>query len=77
MNQLLMENARVLTLDIGTEARTPRRGSELKNLGVIERGWVRVQDGLIDAVGAENALRRADPNEDWYASHMRGVILFP
>lgn len=72
MNQLLMENARVLTLDVGTDARTPRRGSQLKNLGVIERGWVRVQDGLIDAVGSGDA-----PPSKHARIDLEGRVLMP
>ena len=48
---LTITNARVLTL-AGSEV--PRRGEALADLGVIERGYVRVENGLIAAVGAGN-----------------------
>ena len=48
---LTITNARVLTL-AGSEV--PRRGEALADLGVIERGYVRVENGPIAAAGAGN-----------------------
>lgn len=48
INTLTITNARILTL-VGPEQ--PRRGSALRDLGVIERGFVRIEDGRIVAVG--------------------------
>ena len=45
-------NARVLTLAPEGAPAGPRRGAWLSDLGAIERGWVRVVAGRIDAVGA-------------------------
>lgn len=51
MNPLTIINARVLTL--ASLARPdPRRQAELRDLGVIERGYVRIEDQEIAAVGA-------------------------
>lgn len=47
---LLIRHARILTL---AGAPRPRRGAALKELGIIERGDVLVQDGKIAAVGPE------------------------
>ncbi len=47
MNTLVILNARILTLAGRNE---PRRGSELADLGVIERGWIRIRDGYIKTV---------------------------
>ncbi len=49
MTGLTVTNARVLTL-AGGEA--PRRGAALGNLGVIDRGFVRIEGDRIAAVGA-------------------------
>jgi len=45
---LLIRNARILTLACGS---TPRRGKEMHDLAVIPQGDVLVTDGLIAAVG--------------------------
>lgn len=64
MSPLLIENARLLTLADPTGARTPRRGQALHDLGVIERGWVRIHGDRIEAVGSgappEHAGQRVD-----------------
>ena len=49
-------NARILTL-AGSDV--PRRGRALADLGVIERGFVRVEDTRIAAVGAGAAAWEA------------------
>jgi len=48
INQLTITNARILTL---AGATPPRRGDALRDLGVIERGFVRIEDGRIVEVG--------------------------
>ncbi len=48
INQLTITNARILTLAGPT---APRRGDALRDLGVIERGFVRIEDGRIVEVG--------------------------
>lgn len=45
-----IRNARVVTL---RGAKGPRRGGALRDLGVIERGWVSVLDGRITGVGED------------------------
>ncbi len=47
MGSLGITNARILTL-VGEAA--PRRGDALRELGVIERGFVRIEDGRIAEV---------------------------
>lgn len=49
MSSLNIINARILTLARADEA-GPRRESAMRDLGVIERGYVRVSEGLIEAV---------------------------
>ena len=72
MNHLLMENARVLTLDTGRDDRAPRRGSDLKELGVIPHGWVSIRDGVIEAVGSGEA-----PSTDHARIDLEGRVLMP
>ena len=72
MNQLLMENARVLTLDAGTDTRDPRRGTQLRELGVIDRGWVMVRDGIIEDLGEGDA-----PPSDHARLDLEGRVLMP
>ncbi len=45
-------NARILTLANKAPADGPRRGDAMADLGVIEKGFVTIQDGLIQAVGS-------------------------
>ncbi len=49
MTGLTVTNARVLTLAGGE---TPRRGAAFGDLGVIDRGFVRIEGDRITAVGA-------------------------
>ena len=49
---VLFTNARILTLAPAQASAGPRRGEEMRELGVIERGHVHVVDGRISAVGA-------------------------
>jgi imidazolonepropionase len=51
MTSLLFENARLLTLASRDKSRLPRRGDALKDLGIIEKGWVSVREGRIEGVG--------------------------
>lgn len=55
MPALLFENARILTLAAPDGSTGPRRGAALGALGVIERGWVLVENGLISSVGSGEA----------------------
>lgn len=48
ISTLTITNARILTL---AGATPPRRGDALRDLGVIERGFVRIEDGRIVEVG--------------------------
>jgi len=52
MSTIVITNARILTLK-GQSG--PRRGKALQNLGVIEKGHVRIDDGRIAAVGPGEA----------------------
>ena len=64
MSDLLLENGRILTLADPSGSRSPRRGAAMRELGVIERGWLRVSDGIIAALGEgdapDDAPRRID-----------------
>lgn len=51
---LTIINARILTLAGVGNGMDPRRGAELRDLGVIEHGFVHVRDGRIAAVEAGN-----------------------
>lgn len=54
MPRLLFTNARILTLaplTADTSEGGPRRGEQLRDLGVIERGYVVIEDDRIGAVG--------------------------
>ncbi len=68
---LTITNARVLTLADGD---VPRRGSALGQLGVIERGFVRVVDDRIAAVGAGDPPPAAAADETIDAG---GCVLMP
>ncbi len=48
---LAIVNARVLTLD-SFGRREPRRDKGMRDLGIIERGWVRIDEGKIAGVGS-------------------------
>ena len=48
MTPFTIINARILTLDGPSE---PRRGDALRDLGIIEHGWIGVADGVISGVG--------------------------
>jgi imidazolonepropionase len=52
MSRTLFTNARILTLAPTAHARTPRRGLAMRELGVIERGHLLVENGRIAALGA-------------------------
>ena len=55
MRSLLILNARIATLAGGGSSVLPRRGDAMRDLGVIERGWMRVCGSRIDALGAGDA----------------------
>jgi len=69
---ILFTNARILTL-AGRGAAGPRRGEAMRELGVLERGFVHVVDGRIAAVGA------GDPPATVVAERMSldGRVLMP
>jgi imidazolonepropionase len=49
---LTIRNARLITVG---GARRPRRGDELRDLRIVERGWVTIRDGRIQEVGEGDA----------------------
>ena len=55
MTETLFKNGRILT--IAGEGRAPRRNDALRDLGVVETGWVLAKDGLIADVG--DGLRKS------------------
>ena len=72
MNQVLIENARILTLDDGSGGREPRRGERLSELGVLPRGWVLVRDGTIAELGSGDA-----PATEHASIDLEGRVLMP
>ena len=50
-DSIAITNGRVLTLRSPESGNAPRRGSDLSELGVLERGWVLVQGGRIKDLG--------------------------
>jgi imidazolonepropionase len=78
MSEVLVRGARVLTMLGAGETRPPsggRRGVGMRELGVLERGDVLVEGGLIAAVGAEGSVR-ASP-KDVVEIEARGRVLMP
>ena len=61
MNDFIIVNARIITLDEGD---LPRRGDAMGNLGIIEHGFVLVRDGLIDQIDSgspeESVFEKSD-----------------
>lgn len=45
-------DARLVTMAVPEAPRGPRRGHWRADLGIVERGWVRIRGGAIEAVGA-------------------------
>lgn len=52
MDHLTIRNARLLTLDPPDAPAGPRRGRWMRELGVIERGWIALGDGKVLGLGA-------------------------
>ena len=71
IEQITITNARILTLS-GPDQ--PRRGEDLQNLGVIERGFVRIEDGKIVEVG-EGEYRSASESDEIIDA--AGCVLMP
>lgn len=57
MPSLTIANARILTLAGSAQ---PRRGRELKDLGVIDPGWIRIRDHRIEAIGPGQPVEQPD-----------------
>ena len=61
MNDFIILNARIITLDEGD---IPRRGDAMGNLGIVEHGFVLVRDGLIDQIDSgspeESVFEKSD-----------------
>ena len=70
MSEILFKNGRILT--IAGEGREPRRNDALKELGVIESGWVLTKDGLITEVG-----RGPAPDTRGRVIDLEGRVLMP
>ncbi len=71
---IAITGARILTLRGSADDRTPRRGPALRNLGVIERGWVLCRHGRIEAIG-DGSVR--DLPADCRVIHADGRVLMP
>ena len=70
MSEILFKNGRILT--IAGEGRQPRRNNALRELGVIESGWVHTKDGLITEVGSGPA-----PDTRGRVIDLEGRVLMP
>ena len=61
MNDFIILNARIITLDEGD---LPRRGDAMGNLGIIEHGFVLVRDGFIEQIDSgspeESVFEKSD-----------------
>ncbi len=68
MSALAIANARVVTL---RGPAGPRRGDAMRDLGVIERGFVCIDGGRITALGA------GDPPADGQVAEADGLVLMP
>jgi imidazolonepropionase len=69
----LFTNARILTLAQPDASSGPRRGESMRDLGVIERGYVHVVDGRIAAVGAGDPPSHIRTG----ASNREGCVVMP
>lgn len=52
---IAITGARILTLRASLDDRGPRRGAALRDLGVIDRGWILCRDGRIETIGDGDA----------------------
>jgi len=80
MPRLLITNARILTLapfSVGTSGGGPRRGADLRELGVIERGFVVIEDDRIAAVGSGSPPSSAQDLGDTETIDAHGRVLMP
>ncbi len=71
IKQITITNARILTL-AGPDQ--PRRGEDLRDLGIIEHGFVRIEDGKIAEVGKGEYRSDSETNKIIDAS---GCVLMP
>lgn len=70
MSEILFQNGRILTL--AGKGREPRRNEALRQLGVIESGWVLTSDGRIAEVGSG-----PPPNTRGKVVDLEGRVLMP
>jgi len=70
MPAVIHHNARILT--VAQPGAGPRRGQAMRELGVIERGYIVVEDGRIAGIGAGDAPELAGERRD-----ARGRLLMP
>ena len=74
MRNLTLENARVLTMSDASNSRSPRRGDALRDLGIVERGWVRISGDRIADLGSGDAPAHTDPDA---RIDLEGRVLMP
>lgn len=75
MNDFIIVNARVITLD---EGEIPRRGEEMGNLGIIEHGFVLVRDGKIDQIDSGTPDQSVlDKSEELVVIDAEGRVVMP
>jgi len=74
MRNLILENARVLTMSDPSDPHAPRRGDALRELGILERGWVRISGDRIAELGPGDAPADTQPDA---RIDLEGRVLMP
>jgi imidazolonepropionase len=60
MAEILIKNARVLTC----KSRGPKYGEDMQDLGIIEKGFIAIEKGLITDVGSGDGCEFAADNTE-------------
>ena len=75
MSTIIIVNARIVTLD-GSDG--PRRGPSIRDLGVIENGWIRIDGERITALGeGEYPVTEADEELEGELVDAAGSVIMP
>ena len=75
MNDFIIVNARIITLD---EGEIPRRGEQMADLGIIEHGFVLVREGNIDQVDSGSPDQSVlDKSEELVVIDAEGRVVMP
>ena len=75
MNDFIVLNARIITLDEGD---LPRRGDAMGNLGIIEHGFVIVRDGFIDQIDSGSPEKSVfEKSDEFVVIDAEGRVVLP